>query len=112
MSLFPEPRSPFHDINGVKLSTRLRLDFSHPNEHDIINPMCSCSKEPETTLHDPLRCNLYSISRLELLNNICALKGSLENSSEETLLRILLYGAEDFTSQMNSEIFKMHNKVY
>ena len=102
----PEPRNPFHDINGAKLLTRLRSDFSHLNEHDKINPMCSCCKEPETTLHYLLRCNLYSIYRLELLNDICALKGSLENSSEEKLLRIVLYGAEDFTSQMNSEILK------
>ena len=42
-----------HDIKGVKLLTRLRLDFSHLNEHrfrhnfnDILNPMCSCGKEP------------------------------------------------------------------
>ena len=60
--------------------------------------MCSCGKEPETTLHYLLRCDLYSIYRLELLNDICALNGSLENSSED--------GAEDFTSQMNSEISK------
>ena len=106
MSLFPESRNPFHDIKDIKLLTRLRLDFSHLNEHDIINPMCSCSKEPEATLHYLLRCNLYSIYRLELLNDVFALKGSLENSLEEKLLRILLYGAEDFTSQMNSEILK------
>ena len=92
---------------------RLRLDFSYLNEHkfrhnfhDIINPMCSCGKEPETTLHYLLRCDLYSIYRLELLNDVCALNGSLKNSSEEKLLKILLYGAEDFTSQMNSEILK------
>ena len=68
--------------------------------------MCSCGKEPETTIHYLLRCDFYSIYRLELLNDICALNGSLENSSEEKLLKILLYGAEDFTSQMNSEILK------
>ena len=87
----PRENSVFevHDINGVKLLTRLRLDFSHLNEHkfrhhfhDIINLMCSCGKEPETTLDYLLRCNLYSIYRLELLNNICALNGSLENSLE------------------------------
>ena len=107
-----------HDINGVKLLTRLRLDFSHLNEHkfrhnfnDTINPMCSCGKEPETTLHYLLRCDLYSIYRLELLNDICTLNGSLQNSSEEKLLKILLYGAEDFTSQMNSEILKCTIKV-
>ena len=78
-----------HNIN-VKLLLRLRLDFSYLNEHkfrhnfhDIINPMCSCGKEPETTLHYLLRCDLYSIYRLELLNDIYALNRSLENSSDE-----------------------------
>ena len=107
------------NINGVKLLTRLRFDFSHLNEHkfrhnfnDIINPMCSCCREPETTLHYLLRCDLYSIYRLELLNDIfCVLNESLKNFSEENLLKILLYGAEDFTSQMNSEILK-YNQVY
>ena len=68
--------------------------------------MCSSGKEPEATLHYLLRCDLYSIYRLELLNDICALNESLKNFSEENLLKILLYGAEDFTSQMNSEILK------
>ena len=68
--------------------------------------MCSRGKEPETTLHYLLHCNLYSTNQLELLNDICALNGSLKNSSEEKLLKILLYGAEDFTSQLNSEILK------
>ena len=65
-----------------------------------------CDKKPETTLHYLLCCDLYSIYQLELLNDISPLNGSLKNSSEEKLLKILLYGAEDFTSQMNSEILK------
>ena len=81
------------------------MKFRH-NFHDTINPMCSSGKEPETTLHYLLRCDLYSIYRLELLNDVCALNGSLKNSSEEKLLKILLYGAEDFTSQRKSEILK------
>ena len=92
---------------------KVRLDFSHLNEHkfrhnfnDINNPMRSCSKRLETTLYYLLRSDLYSIYWLELLNGICALKESLKNSSEEKLLKILLYGAEDFTSQTNSEILK------
>ena len=109
----PRENSVFavYDINGVKLLTRLRLDFSHLNEHKfrhnfngIINPMCSSGKEPETTLHYLLHCNLYSIYRPELLNDSCTLNESLKNFSEENLLKILFYVAEDFTSQMNSEI--------
>ena len=68
-----------HDINSLKLLTRFRLTFSHVNENkfrhnlkDTINPMCSCGKEPETTLHYLLRCDSHSIYRLELLNDICA----------------------------------------
>ena len=67
--------------------------------------MSSCVKEPKATLYYLFRCNLYSIYRPEL-NDICTLKESLKNSSEENLLKVLLYGAEDFTSQMNSEILK------
>ena len=115
----PRENSVFeiHGINGVKLLTRLRLDFSHLNEHKfwhnfhIINPMCSCGKEPETTLHYLLRCDLCSICWLELLNDICTLNGSLENSSEEKRLKLLLYGAEDFTSRMSSEILKCTIKI-
>ena len=77
----------------------------------LINPMCSCGKEPETTLHYVLRCDVYSIYRLEVLNDICALNKSLKNLSEEKLLKILLYGAEDFTSQMNSEILNCTIKL-
>ena len=88
-----------HDINGLKLLTRLRLNFSHLNEHkfrhnfnDTINSMCV--KEPETTLHYLLRCNFYSIYRLELLNDICTLIHSLKNISKENLFKVLLYGAK------------------
>ena len=54
----PKENSIFkiHDINGIKLLNRLRLHFSHLNEHkfrhnfrDATDPMCSCGLEPETT---------------------------------------------------------------
>ena len=45
-------------IYSIKLLTRLRLTYSHLNEHkfrhnfnDTINPMCNCSGATETTLH-------------------------------------------------------------
>ena len=90
----PRENSVFevHDINDLKLLTRLRLDFSHLNEHkfrhnfhDIIIPMRSCGKEPEVTLHYLLRCDLYSIYWLEFLNDIWALNASSENGPEEKI---------------------------
>ena len=68
--------------------------------------MCSCGKESETTLHYLLQCDSYSIYRIELLNNICALNHSLNNISEENLLKVLLYGAEEFSFKINSKILK------
>ena len=66
-----------HDISGLKLLTRLRLNFSHLNEHkfrhnfkDTINPICSCVFESETADHYRLRCKLYTDLRLDLLNDI------------------------------------------
>ena len=65
----PKGNSVFdiHDTNGIKLLTRLRLNFSHLNEHkfrhnfnDMVDPMCTCGLEPETTLHYLLRCSIYS----------------------------------------------------
>ena len=56
-----------YDPLGVKLLTRLRLQFSHLNEHkfrhgfgDTINAMCACGSEVETTEHFLLHCHLYS----------------------------------------------------
>ena len=111
--LRPRENSVFavHDTNGLKLLTRLRLKFSHLNEHKFqhsfngtINPTCWCCKESETTLHHLLRGDFYYISRLELLNDICVLNHSLKNILEENLLKVLLYGAEEFSFKINSEI--------
>ena len=76
------------------------------NFNDTINPMCSFCKEPETTLHYLLRCDFYSIHRLELLNDLCALNHSLKNVLEENLLKVILYRAEEFSFKINSEILK------
>ena len=116
----PRENSVFavHDINDLKLLTSLRLSFSHLNENkfrhnfnDTINPMCQCGKEPETTLHYLLRCDFYSIYLLELLNDICALNHSFKNISEENLLKVLLYGAEEFSFKINSETLKCTIKL-
>ena len=62
--------------------------------------MFSRGKEPEKTLHYLLRCDFYSIF------DICALNHSLKNISEENLLKVLLYGAEEFSFKINSKILK------
>ena len=66
-----------YDPLGVKLLTRLRLQFSQLNGHkfrhafsDTINPMCGCGTEIETTEHFLLCCQFYSTQRLELFEKL------------------------------------------
>ena len=56
-----------HDPVGVKLLMRLRLQFSHLNEHkfrhnfnDCVSLMCDCGAETETTGHFFLRCQFFA----------------------------------------------------
>ena len=58
--------------------------------------MCPCRKEHETTLDYLLRCDSYYIYRLELANDICAFNHCLKNILKDNLLKVLLYGAEEF----------------
>ena len=102
------------DIYGIKLLTRLRLNFSHFYEHtfrhnfkDTVNLMCSCSAITETTIHDLLRCRLYSVQRVELINGVCKLDSTLQNFSEDQLLTVLLYVSDKFALNVNKEIIQL-----
>ena len=56
------------DIYDTKLLTRLKLNFSHLNEHkfrhnfkNAVNPMCNYVAATETTIHYLLCCWIYSV---------------------------------------------------
>ena len=102
----PKENSVFaiHDTKGLKLLTRLRLNFSHLNEHkfrhgfkDTVDPMWTCGLETETTLHILLRCKLYSAIRAEPLDDTYTAASFLTNYPDEKLLKILLHGSEYFS---------------
>ena len=103
-----------YDPLGVKLLTRLRLQFSHLNEHkfrhgfgDTINAMCACGSEVETTEHFLLRCHLYSPQRLELFENLEKVDSSFLNLKVKEKASFLLYGSQSATSKSsNHEILK------
>ena len=66
-----------HNSSGIKLITRLRLDFSHLHEHkfrhnfqDTLNPICSCGENIKTTTHYLLHCPNYLNERMTLWNNL------------------------------------------
>ena len=102
-----------YDTSDIKLLDRLRLHFNHLNEHKFlhsfratIDPLCSCSLEPNTTRHYVLPRNLYSDLRAELPNNICSLNPTLKYLSHENLLNILLCGSKDFSLNKNKKRIK------
>ena len=102
------------DIYGTKLLTRLKLNFSHLNEHkfrhsfnNTINPMWNCGAVTETTIHYLLRCRLYSVQRSELLDGVYKSDSTLQSSSEDQLLTVLLYGSEKYALNINKEIIRL-----
>ena len=89
-----------YDPLGVKLLTRLRLQFIHFNEHkfrhgfsDTINPMCSCGTEIETTEHFFLRCHFYSTQRLKLFESLKKVDSNFFNLNEKYQVNTLLHGS-------------------
>ena len=89
-----------YDPLGVKLRTRLRLQFSDLNEHkfrhgfsNTISPMCACRTEIETTEYFLLRCQFYSTQRLELFENLEKVEPNFLSLSAKNQVFILLYGS-------------------
>ena len=72
----------------------------------MVDSMCTCGLEPESTRHYLLPCNLSSTRRLKILKNACFLNPSLKDCSNEKFLDILLYGSENFNYNMNKEILQ------
>ena len=100
-----------HSPIGVKYLNRLRLNFSHLNEHnfhhnfrDRVNPLRCCNTETETTSHYLLRCHLFSEQRTKLLENLKNLDNTLLSHCDD---EILLYGLHKFSSSVNNKILPL-----
>ena len=103
----------YHDNNSIKLLTRLRLNFSHLNEHQLIhsfpntvNPMSS-DCEPKAWSHFLLRCQNHAISRSKLLTNVCNLAQTLRSFDDGHLIHTLLYSSKKWNFNLNKEIIKV-----
>ena len=97
-----------HKPKGIKLVTRLSLGLSHLQEYefkhsfqDILNPLCSCGLDIETTSHYFLHCPLFHAEQSTLLNNITETDSTIFNKSESVVTHILLYGDESFKDEVN-----------
>ena len=92
-----------NDSVGVKLLIRLQLGFSHLREHefrhgfrDILNPLCPCSSEAETTTHYFLRRHFYNANRCALMNDLTEVDGSFSTLNENKFIDLTLYGSDKF----------------
>ena len=102
-----------HDPHGLKLLTRLRVNFSHLREHkfrhnfrDTINPLCSCGLEVENNNHYLLRCPFFSQERKVLLDSISVVVGAISHLPDEKLTDLLLYGKDSLTSYQNAFVLR------
>ena len=99
------------DPLGIKLLNRLRVDFSHLNEHkfrhnfaDTSNLLCSCSLEIESTAHFFLRYRYYNNIRITFMNELNDIDNSITSRQPNELLRIILYGDCKFKDDVNKRI--------
>ena len=100
-----------YDPLGIKLLNRLRVDFSHLNEHkfrhnfdDTLNPLCSCSLETESMTHFFLHCRYYSNIHITLVNELNDIDNSITSRQTNELLRIILYSDCKFKDDVNKQI--------
>ena len=107
-----------HDPVGVKLLTRLRLQFSHLNEHkfrhnfkDCVSPMSGCGVETETTSHFFLRFQFFANERQKLRDDVYLLDASIKHLNEESLIDVPLHGSDRFNDSKHKQIL-LHSICY
>ena len=102
-----------HDPLGIKLLTRLRLEFSQLRDHkfrhnfqDTLNPMCTCSLEPENTSHFLLHCHNHDNPRITLMSDLSTIDPSICFLNETYLVHLLLFGDKKYDLATNQKILK------
>ena len=120
-SIRPSKRSIFNvnDPEGVKYLTRLRLRFSHLNEHkfrhgflDTLNPLCNCSLEVEDNEHFFLRCLNFENARRSLFIDISSISSSFKNLPSHLKVELLLFGDSKLPAIDNNLILKTFSIKY
>ena len=109
----PAPNSIFqcHNPKGIKYLTRLRVNLSNLRDHkfkqslqDIINPLCICNLEAETTIHFILHCPYYENERHIFLAGIHSIKSSILDQNDNNIVKTLLYGLDSLSETQNTSI--------
>ena len=111
----PSKRSIFNVNNpeDVKYLTRLRLCFSHLNEHkfrhgflDTLSPLSNCSLEVEDNEHFFLRCLSLENARRSPFIHISSINSSFKHLSSHLKVELLLFGDPKLSAIDNNLILK------
>ena len=101
------------DKFGIRLLTKLRVDFSDLRAHrfnhrlNCNSPLCKCLTDDETVEHFFVRCPLFHSQRkvlLESLNDI--LKNDISALPDDHITKLLLYGSTSFNLITNKLILE------
>ena len=111
----PPKRSMFNirDLDGVKLLTRLRVEFSDLRSHRFrhnfhcLDPSCLCKTGIEDNEHFLLHCPRFTSQRKGLLDLVSGLTGiEVMHLSSKELCRLLLYGRNYLSVIVNRGIIE------
>ena len=111
----PTKKSIFgvHDIEGVRLLTRLRVQFSDLRGHRFrhrfhcSNPMCLCHTGSEDNEHFLLHCPRYTNYRKDLLDRVSKIDDrDLDSLTSKDLCNLLLCGNAQFSFETNHSIIE------
>ena len=98
-----------NNIHGIKLLTKLRVEFSdlrsHKFEHNFncVDPRCSCLLEDENNPHYLLRCPHYLRIRQNFLGDKSTIIGSdISVLPHDHLTDILLFGSNIYNNVANA----------
>lgn len=112
----PEERSIYgiFDVIGIRYLFQLRLGLSPLRAHkwkhhfcDITSNICICNDGPEDTNHYLFHCNLYSMQRLSLLENVEEILRTYNRNHVYNQERLYLYGDKELREDDNKRIL-MH----
>ena len=100
-----------HNLQGIKFLTRLRSGLRHFREHkfkhsfqNLLNSLCKCGFDTESTSHFLLHYPIYNNDRSSLLSTIRNIECKLIENTNSSLTQTLLFGITSLYTNNNSLI--------
>jgi len=101
-----------NDKNGIKILTKLRVEFSDLRAHrfrhnfNCLSPICRCEVEDESNIHYLTVCDVFSEQRINLFASVSGLIPNFNSLSNEEITQYLLYGIKSLKDERNMKILK------